>query len=140
MENRVNSLETEITLLKSKMDTCQDGLFKEIEYLKKRRPELPHWMKSSAIVLLFAIFSQTVTVVWWASSTSALTTSMQGQVDKNTAFIEQWPEKHKEVMVALSNIQSEARHMKEMLHELKAENQSIKDKQFTHFREINNIE
>ena len=133
MENRVNSLETEITLLKSKMDTCQDGLFKEIEYLKKRRPELPHWMKSSAIVLLFAIFSQTVTVVWWASSTSALTTSMQ--------IVELWlNSSSNEVMVALSNIQSEARHMKEMLHELKAENQSIKDKQFTHFREINNIE
>jgi hypothetical protein len=140
MENRVNSLETEITLLKSKMDTCQEGLSKEIEYLKRRAPELPIWMKNSALILIFAIFSQTVTVVWWASSTSAATTNMQGQVDKNTKFIELWPDKHKEVMVALSNIQSEARHMKEMLHELKAENQSIKDKQFTHFREINNIE
>jgi len=140
MEQRVNSLETEVTLLKNQIDTCQTGLSKEIDYLKRRRPELPSWMKNSAIIILFAIFSQTVTVVWWASSTSAATNNMQLQVNKNTLFVDGWPESHREVMLALNNIQSEAGHMREMLHELRAENLSIKEKQFNHFKDINNIE
>jgi hypothetical protein len=120
MEKRVNSLETELILLKSQMGTCQEGLSKEIEYLKKRKQELPPWLKNASLAVIFAIFGQTISVVWWASNISANTRFMQEQVDKNTMFVDSWPSKHREVMIALKEIQVENRNIKEMLKDVRS--------------------
>jgi len=119
MENRVNSLETEITLLKSQMGTCQQSISKEIEYLKNRKADVPQWIKTASIAIIFAIFGQTVSVVWWASNIAAHTDNMQLQVDKNTKFVENWPARHNEVMLGLKEIQINNENIKEMLKEVR---------------------
>jgi len=121
------------------MSSCQAALHKDIEFLKLRDPQLPKWIKNAAGAVVIAIFAQTVSTVWWASELSARQEALQIQTDKNTAFIDAWPTMHQEVMVGLAEIKAESRHMKEMLHALKEENATIKAKQFTHFKDINNI-
>jgi ABC-type metal ion transport system substrate-binding protein len=139
VENRVNSIETDLEILKRDMSSCQAALHKDIEFLKLRDPQLPKWLKNAAGAVVIAIFAQTVSTVWWASELSARQEVLQIQTDKNTAFIDAWPTMHQEVMVGLAEIKAESRHMKEMLHALKEENATIKAKQFTHFKDINNI-
>jgi len=119
MEKRVNSLETEITLLKSQMGTCQQSINKEIEYLKNRKADVPQWIKNASIAIIFAIFGQTVSVVWWASNIAAHTDNMQVQVDRNTKFVSNWPDRHNEVMLGLKEIQVENKNIKEMLKEVR---------------------
>jgi ABC-type metal ion transport system substrate-binding protein len=139
VETRVNSIETDLEILKRDMSSCQAALDKDIEFLKLRDPQLPKWLKNAAGAVVIAIFAQTVSTVWWASELSARQEAIQIQTDKNTAFIDAWPTMHQEVMVGLAEIKAESRHMKEMLHALKEENATIKAKQFTHFKDINNI-
>jgi hypothetical protein len=139
VENRVNSIETDLEILKRDMTSCQAALHKDIEFLKLRDPQLPKWLKNAAGAVVIAIFAQTVSTVWWASELSTRQEAMQIQTDKNTAFIDAWPSMHQEVMVGLAEIKAESRHMKEMLNSLKEENATIKAKQFTHFKDINNI-
>jgi len=138
MEHRVNSLETDLAILKRDMTSCQQSLHKDMEFLKETKADLPVWLKNSAVGIIFAIFAQTISTVWWASELSAKQYNIQTQVEKNTAFIAAWPSMHNEVMVGLTEIKSESRHMKEMLHELKDENAAIKAKQYGHFKDINN--
>ena len=126
MENRVNSIETDLEILKRDMSSCQAALHKDIEFLKLRDPQLPKWLKNAAGAVVIAIFAQTVSTVWWASELSTRQESMQIQTDKNTAFIDAWPSMHQEVMVGLAEIKAESRHMKEMLNSLKEENAAIK--------------
>jgi D-mannonate dehydratase len=138
MEHRVNSLETDLAILKRDMTSCQQSLHKDMEFLKETKSDLPTWIKNSAAGIIFAIFAQTVSTVWWASELSAKQNNMRAQVEKNTAFIDAWPSMHNEVMVGLTEIKSESRHMKEMLQNLQKENAAIKAKQYGHFKDINN--
>ena len=126
MENRVNSIETDLEILKRDMTSCQAALHKDIEFLKLRDPQLPKWLRNAAGAVVLAIFAQTVSTVWWASELSTRQESMQIQTDKNTAFIDAWPSMHQEVMIGLAEIKAESRHMKEMLNSLKEENAAIK--------------
>jgi len=126
VENRVNSIETDLEILKRDMTSCQAALHKDIEFLKLRDPQLPKWLKNAAGAVVIAIFAQTVSTVWWASELSTRQEAMQIQTDKNTAFIDAWPSMHQEVMVGLAEIKAESRHMKEMLNSLKEENAAIK--------------
>ena len=126
MENRVNSIETDLEILKRDMSSCQAALHKDIEFLKLRDPQLPKWLKNAAGAVVIAIFAQTVSTVWWASELSTRQEAMQIQTDKNTAFIDAWPSMHQEVMIGLAEIKAESRHMKEMLNSLKEENAAIK--------------
>jgi len=126
VENRVNSIETDLEILKRDMSSCQAALHKDIEFLKLRDPQLPKWLKNAAGAVVIAIFAQTVSTVWWASELSTRQESMQIQTDKNTAFIDAWPSMHQEVMIGLAEIKAESRHMKEMLNSLKEENAAIK--------------
>jgi D-mannonate dehydratase len=137
METRVNSLETDLELLKKDMSACQASIRQDINHLRETRSELPSWLKNSAVGIILAIFAQTVSTVWWASELSAKQNNMQSQVEKNTAFIDSWPSMHNEVMVGLAEIKAESRHMKEMLRNLQKENNAIKAKQYGHFKDIN---
>jgi hypothetical protein len=139
MENRVNSLETDLEILKRDMSACQSALHKDIELLKSTKAELPSWLKNSAVGMILAIFAQTVSTVWWASELSTKQQNIQVQVTKNTAFIDAWPAMHNEVMIGLAELKKDSDHMTEMLRDLKAEYADIKSKQFTHFKDINNI-
>jgi len=120
MENRVNSLETDLEVLKRDMTACQAGIRQEISYLKEARAELPQWLKTSAVGIIFAIFTQTIAVVWWASSIAAGQQNMYIDVAENTAFRLGWPVKHQEVMVKLKEISVDNQNMKEMLRDIKA--------------------
>ena len=122
----MNSIETDLEILKRDMSSCQAALHKDIEFLKLRDPQLPKWLKNAAGAVVIAIFAQTVSTVWWASELSTRQESMQIQTDKNTAFIDAWPSMHQEVMIGLAEIKAESRHMKEMLNSLKEENAAIK--------------
>ena len=137
MENRVNSIETDLEILKRDMTSCQAALHKDIEFLKLRDPQLPKWLKNAAGAVVIAIFAQTVSTVWWASELSTRQKTMQIQTDKNTAFIDAWPSMHQEVMIGLAEIKAESGHLKEMLLSLKEENAAIKAMQSTYFRGIN---
>ena len=122
MQQRVESLETQLALIKSDLDT-----------LKNRDIDLPDWVKNSAGAILLAIFAQTVTTVWWASDLNSRHTVIERQVAKNTVFIEAWPAMHNEVMIGLKTLQIETKHMRGLLGE-------IKDKQFGHFKDLNSLE
>ena len=137
MENRVNSIETDLEILKRDMTSCQAALHKDIEFLKLRDPKLPKWLKNASGAVVIAIFAQTVSTVWWASELSTRQKTMQIQTDKNTAFIDAWPSMHQEVMIGLAEIKAESGHLKEMLLSLKEENAAIKAMQSTYFRGIN---
>lgn len=139
MEGRVQSLETELAVLKRDMSSCQKGLAKEIETLKTREQDLPDWIKNAAGAIILAIFAQTISTVWWASELSAKQSTLTVAVAKNTKFIDNWPSMHNEVMIGLTELKTDSRHMKQMLSELKNENLEIKAKQYGHFKDINNI-
>jgi hypothetical protein len=119
MEKRVNSLETDLELLKKDMFACQASLKQDILHLKDTRAELPQWLKSSAVAVVFAIFSQTIASVWWASQITAGQNNMSLQVEANTEFRLGWPQKHNEVMIKLTEISIDNKNMKNMLHEIK---------------------
>ncbi|AIA83156.1 hypothetical protein AV947_gp41 [Podophage Lau218] len=108
MKERVESLETQLALIKS-----------EIISLKTREMKLPAWIRNASGAIIVSMFAQTVTIVWWASDLSSRHTIIEKQVDKNTGFIDAWPIMHEEVMVGLKEIQVENRNMKEMLHDIK---------------------
>lgn len=122
MQQRVESLETQLALIKLDLET-----------LKHKDIDLPDWVKNSAGAILLAIFAQTITTVWWASDLSSRHTMVEIQVDKNTAFIDAWPSMHNEVMIGLKTLQIETKHMRGLLGE-------IKDKQFGHFKDLNSLE
>ncbi len=119
MEKRVNSLETDLELLKKDMSACQASIRQDINHLKDTRAELPSWLKNSAVGIIFAIFSQTIASVWWASQISSGQNNMALQVAANTTFINNWPDKHNEVMIKLTEITVDNKNMKSMLHEIK---------------------
>jgi hypothetical protein len=76
-------------------------------------------LKNSAVGIIFAIFSQTIASVWWASQISAGQNNMSLQVVENTTFIKNWPEKHNEVMIKLTEITIDNKNIKVMLHDIK---------------------
>jgi hypothetical protein len=119
METRVNSLETDLVLLKKDMSACQASIKQDINHLKDTRAELPQWLKSSAVAIVFAIFSQTIASVWWASQITAGQNNMSLQVEANTAFRLGWPEKHQEVMLELREISVDNQNIRNMLQEIK---------------------
>jgi chaperonin cofactor prefoldin len=119
MEKRVNSLETDLELLKKDMSACQASIRQDINHLKETKAELPTWLKNSAVGIIFAIFSQTIASVWWASQITAGQNNMSAQVEANTSFRLSWPEKHNEVMIKLTEISVDSKNMKNMLHEIK---------------------
>ena len=119
MENRINSLETELALLKEKMSTCQSGLLKDIETLRNRKPDLPVWIKTASLAIVISVFGQTVSAVWWASTITARQEAMQYSVNKNTKFVEDWPKLHEEVMVGLQAIKSDNNAIKDAISEVK---------------------
>jgi D-mannonate dehydratase len=122
MKERVESLETQLALIKA-----------DLESLKGREMVLPEWLKNASGGIIIAIFAQTITTVWWASDLSSRHTIVEKQVDKNTTFIESWPAMHEEVMLGLKEIQIDSRNMKDMLQE-------IRSRQFGHFKDINGID
>jgi hypothetical protein len=119
MENRINSVETDLELLKKDMSACQASIRQDILHLRETRSELPNWLKNSAVGIIFAIFTQTVASVWWASQISAGQENMYNDVAENTAFRVGWPEKHQEVMLKLTEISIDNRNIQTMLHDIK---------------------
>jgi chaperonin cofactor prefoldin len=119
METRVNSLETDLELLKKDMSACQASIRQDINHLRETRSELPSWLKNSAVGIILAIFSQTIASVWWASQISAGQNNMSLQVAENTAFRLGWPEKHQEVMLELREISVDNQNIRNMLREIK---------------------
>jgi len=119
MEKRFINLETDLELLKKDMSACQASIRQDINHLRETRAELPAWLKNSAVGIIFAIFTQTIASVWWASQITAGQNNMSAQVEANTQFRLSWPEKHNEVMIKLTEISSDAKNMKNMLHDIK---------------------
>lgn len=119
MEKRVSSIETDLELLKRDMATCQNGLHKDIAMLKEAKQDLPQWLKTSAIAVIFAIFGQTITSVWWAATITSRQEAMQSKVDMNSNIIAAVAKTHEEVMLSLREIQINNKNMKEMLHDIK---------------------
>ena len=128
MENRLNTLETDIEIIKRDISSCQSAIRSEIEHLKIAKQQIPTWLKSSAVGIIGALFFQTISSVWWASSITSKQEYMQAQVNKNSVFIAGWPAMHEEVMIGLREIQIENKNMKEMLHEIKQQQRKIESK------------
>jgi len=77
------------------------------------------WLKNSAIAIIFALFTQTITAVWWASELTANQKQIKYQVSLNTEFRSTYPAMQQNMVVKLTQIQTENRHIKDMLHEIK---------------------
>ena len=108
MKERVDTIETELALVKQ-----------ELYILRTKPPELPLWLKNSAIAIIFALFTQTITAVWWASELTANQKQIKYQVSLNTEFRSTYPAMQQNMVVKLTQIQTENRHIKDMLHEIK---------------------
>lgn len=119
MEKRVVSLETDLELLKRDMAACQNGLHKDIAMLKEAKQDLPGWLRTSAIAVIFAIFGQTVTSVWWAATITSRQEAIQSRVEMNSNVISAVAKTHEEVMLSLREIEINNKNMKEMLHDIK---------------------
>jgi len=109
MEHKVASLETQIALMQS-----------DIDIIKGKHPELPKWLKTSAIAILIAMFGQIMTSVWWASSITTTVTHMDKEVQQNTEFRLDWPQLHQEVVVGLTEIKTQYRAVDEKLQDIKS--------------------
>lgn len=96
MKEKVASLETQMALMQSDINT-----------IKNREPELPKWLKNSAVVILMAMFTQIMTSVWWASSITVNLNNIKEEVALNTDFRMEFPKLHQEVMVELEKIKGQ---------------------------------
>ena len=108
MKERVDSIELQMALIQQ-----------ELVSMRGSTQDLPQWLKSAAITMLGAIFLQTVTAVWWASEITTTQNNIKEEVYINSSFREEYPKTQQDVMVKLTEIQSENRHMKEMLNDVK---------------------
>ena len=108
MENRINSLETQIALIQ-----------KDIKNIRYRDPKLPKWLKNSAIVVLGAMFAQIMTAVWWAATVQNNLNNITKDVTHNTEFRVEYPKMHAEMMISLREIQINDVHTEKMLKEIK---------------------
>ena len=108
MEKKIQSLETQIALMQSDISTIMN-----------REPKLPQWLKSSALVVLMAMFGQILTSVWWAASITSKLDNISEDVGLNTEFRLEYPKMHEETMVSLKEIQVKTEHTESMLHEIK---------------------
>ena len=108
MEKKIQSLETQIALMQSDISTIMN-----------REPKLPQWLKSSALVVLMAMFGQIMTSVWWAASITSKLDNINEDVGLNTEFRLEYPKMHEETMVSLKEIQVKTEHTESMLHEIK---------------------
>ena len=108
MKERVDSIELQMALIQQ-----------ELVSMRGSTQDLPQWLKSAAISMLGAIFLQTITAVWWASEITTTQNNIKEEVYINSSFREEYPKTQQDVMVKLTEIQSENRHMKEMLNDVK---------------------
>lgn len=108
MKEKVASLETEIALMRADINT-----------IKQREPELPKWLRNSAIIVLGGMFTQIMSTVWWAASMTTNLENIKVDVSENTKFRIEYPQMHAETMISLKEIQTELKHQKSMLHEVK---------------------
>jgi hypothetical protein len=114
MKEQIASIETQIALMKN-----------DITALKSQESNLPMWVKRVAIATLFTVFSQTISVVWWASSISTNVEHIAKEVSENTAFRLDWPSKHEEVMIKLSRIEVQSEVMNERLRDVLSDHKNI---------------
>ena len=108
MKERVDSIELQMALIQQ-----------ELVSMRGSTQDLPQWLKTAAISMLGAIFLQTITAVWWASEITTTQNNIKEEVYVNSSFREEYPKTQQDVMVKLTEIQSENRHMKEMLNDVK---------------------
>ncbi len=91
----------------------------ELVLLRGSNAKLPSWLRNAAITMLILIFAQTIAAVWWASELTANQNSMRDDISINSAFRAKYPETQQDIMVKLTEMQSESRHMKDMIKEVK---------------------
>lgn len=108
MEKRVDTIEVQLALVQQ-----------ELVSLRGSKSDLPQWLKNSAMAMLILIFTQTITAVWWASEITANQNTMRQEVAVNTEFRNEYPKTQQDIMVKLTEIQSESKHMKSMLGDVK---------------------
>jgi hypothetical protein len=109
MKEKITSLETEVALLR-----------KDVKTLYRREPELPKWLKNSAIGMLAGMFLQIMTMVWWAATMDADLGAMKEEVRLNTEFRMDFPKLHQEVMVELAKIETRDNALHEKLSDIKS--------------------
>lgn len=116
MKERVESLETQLALIKA-----------DLVALKNRELELPGWLRSTAVSILFAVFAQTITAVWWASNITTKQGILEAQVNTNTDFRIGWHEKHREVMSALQRLEIKLEGIERANKDIKEEHKVVRD-------------
>jgi ABC-type proline/glycine betaine transport system substrate-binding protein len=116
MKERVESLETQLALIKADLAT-----------LKNRELELPEWVRTTAVAILFAVFAQTITAVWWASNISTKQEVLESRVDVNTDFRLGWHDKHREVMSSLQRVEIKLENIEKDNRAIKAEHKTVRD-------------
>ena len=108
MKEKVASLETEIALMRS-----------DINAIQHREPQLPKWLKKSAVIVLGAMFTQIMTSVWWASKITTNMNNLKSEVADNSEFRSAWPVYHQELLVGIKEIQVNLDNQKDMLNKVK---------------------
>ncbi|MCS5550432.1 MAG: hypothetical protein NZ811_02825 [Gammaproteobacteria bacterium] len=116
MQQRMESLETQLALIKA-----------DVESIRNKELQLPDWVRTTAIALLFAVFAQTVTAVWWASNISTKQEVLEARINTNTSFRMGWHEKHAEVMSSLQRLEIKLEQIERDNKDIKAEHKTVND-------------
>ena len=114
MQQRMESLETQLALIKA-----------DVESIRNKELQLPDWVRTTAIALLFAVFAQTVTAVWWASNISTKQEVLESRINTNTSFRQGWHEKHSEVMSSLQRLEIKLEQIEKDNREIKTDHKVI---------------
>lgn len=109
MKEKVASLETQLALLRN-----------DIESIKHRQPELPAWLRNSAVIMLMAMLGQIMTSVWWASKITTSVDNIKHEVSINSEFRTNWPKYHQEIAVGLAKIEAHQKSTDEKLKDIKS--------------------
>jgi len=115
MEAKVAGILTDIAIMKN-----------DITALTNKEATLPLWVRRSALAILLAVFSQTIAVVWWASSISTNVQYISKEVSLNTEFRMAFPMMHEEVMVKLSKIEVQSAIMDSRLKDVLSDHKTNK--------------
>ena len=108
MEDRVQSIETQIALMQ-----------KDISELRSKTLELPPWLRKSAIGVLGMMLIQIGSTIWWAAELTTKQNALIKEVEENSQFREDFAVMHTETMVKLKEIHVDNSHMRSMLMEVK---------------------
>jgi len=108
MKERLEQIEIDIALIK-----------KDISTIGSSEPNLPKWLRNSAIGVFTAMVMQIMTMVWWAAELNTTVKYIEREQKINTDFRVDWPKQHQDLVVMIRELQVDSKNTSYMVKEIK---------------------